>query len=319
MHSDEGIRFKKQMKEKCSTSDEFLNRGNAKYDLGEYEEAIKDYDKAIGIDSNCVAAYNNRGSAKLSRSRSGKFRDEQLGSFLTRVEAGLKEEEAVKDYDKAIGIDSNDVDAYNNRGNAKSKSRKYEEAIEDAKNKAIEKKTKEFEDVKKSVMKQADELQGIEQETLSRKYFALANEKTDRIVKLNALLVVYLIIFIGWILFLYSWKNNLFQEANITVSLIMRIPLISPIIYLMWLTVSNLRREIFIRDQYNFKGSLMRTYRNISTHIKNLEFPINEEKQLDLLEKTFNAILENEADKLEIADKNFIKNIELMRVGLTNY
>ena len=110
MHSDEGIRFKKQMKEKCSTSNEFLNRGNAKSSLRKYEEAIKDYDKAIGIDSNYVAAYNNRGSAK-----------DDLGEY----------EEAIKDYDKAIGIDSNYVVAYNNRGNAKSKLREYEEAIKD--------------------------------------------------------------------------------------------------------------------------------------------------------------------------------------------
>ena len=47
----------------------YYNRGLAKYDLGDNQEAIKDYDKAIQINQNwgelgLWAAYNNRGVAK---------------------------------------------------------------------------------------------------------------------------------------------------------------------------------------------------------------------------------------------------------------
>ena len=53
----------------------------AKATLGQYEEAIADYDKAIEIDDNNSAAYHNRGIAKTNLER---------------------HEEAIADYDKAI-------------------------------------------------------------------------------------------------------------------------------------------------------------------------------------------------------------------------
>ena len=39
-------------------------RGKAKYEKGDYDGAIADFDKAISLDSNDVDAYNGRGKAK---------------------------------------------------------------------------------------------------------------------------------------------------------------------------------------------------------------------------------------------------------------
>ncbi|MEI0566033.1 tetratricopeptide repeat protein [Brachyspira pulli] len=94
----------------------YNNRGNAKKDLVQYEEALKDYNKAIELDPNNSAAYYNRGSLKIN----------------------LEEyKEAIKDFNKAIELDHNYLYAYNNRGNVKYKLGQYEEAIKDY-NRAIE-------------------------------------------------------------------------------------------------------------------------------------------------------------------------------------
>ena len=65
--------------------------------MGNYDEALKDYDKAIELDPNYTFAYNNRGLAFY-----------KLDKF----------EEALKDYDKAIELDPSYTFVYNNRGNA---------------------------------------------------------------------------------------------------------------------------------------------------------------------------------------------------------
>ena len=47
-------------------SEAFYNRGNSKGDLKDYKGAIADYTKAIEIDPDYAAAYNNRGNVKYS-------------------------------------------------------------------------------------------------------------------------------------------------------------------------------------------------------------------------------------------------------------
>ena len=91
-------------------ADAYNNRGIAKHKLQQYDEAIKDYDKAISLDPNYAHAYFGRGVAK-----------HKLQQY----------DEAIKDYDKAISLDPNDAHAYFGRGVAKDKLQQYTEAIKD--------------------------------------------------------------------------------------------------------------------------------------------------------------------------------------------
>jgi tetratricopeptide (TPR) repeat protein/S1-C subfamily serine protease len=76
----------------------YYNRGNAKYDLGNKQAAIIDYDRAIQINPNYVDAYINRG--------------------ITKYDLGNKQA-AIIDYDRAIQINPNLANSYYNRANAK--------------------------------------------------------------------------------------------------------------------------------------------------------------------------------------------------------
>ena len=94
----------------------YNNRGNAYKDLKQYERAIQDYNKAIEINPNLSEAYTNRGVA---------YRN--LG----------QKERAIQDYNKAIELNPNYAGAYCNRGNAYYDLGQKELAIQDY-NKAIE-------------------------------------------------------------------------------------------------------------------------------------------------------------------------------------
>ena len=72
--------------------------GNTKQHLKDYQGAITDYSKAIAIDPQYVNAYINRGNAK------GELKDYQG---------------AIADYNKAISIDPQYANAYSNRGMVK--------------------------------------------------------------------------------------------------------------------------------------------------------------------------------------------------------
>ena len=88
----------------------FANRGIAFKNMGRYERAVEDYDKAIALNPLYVLAYNNRGIA---------FKN--MGRY----------ERAVEDYDKAIALNPLYVLAYNNRGIAFKNMGRYERAVED--------------------------------------------------------------------------------------------------------------------------------------------------------------------------------------------
>ncbi|MGB0525073.1 MAG: tetratricopeptide repeat protein [Flammeovirgaceae bacterium] len=128
----------------------YHSRGFAKDDLGQYKEAILDYDKAIQLNPNHTNAYNNRGFAKrklgrykeaiLDYNKAIQLNPNYANAYHNRGFAKRKlgkYKEAILDYDKAIQLSPNFENAYHNRGFAKRKLGKYKEAIQDY-NKTIE-------------------------------------------------------------------------------------------------------------------------------------------------------------------------------------
>jgi tetratricopeptide (TPR) repeat protein len=88
----------------------YLNRGDAYYNLKQYDKAIEDYNKIIELDPENVIAYGRRGDAY----------------------GRLKQyESAIMNYAKAIDLDSEYAPAYNNRANILFTTSQYEKAIED--------------------------------------------------------------------------------------------------------------------------------------------------------------------------------------------
>jgi tetratricopeptide (TPR) repeat protein len=105
-----GLNYKQMIEEA------YYNRGIAHGVLGNYKQAISDFDRAIEINPNYAKAYNNRGNAYAG-----------LGNY----------KQAISDYDRAIEINPNYEYAYNNRGIAYACLGNYKQAISDY-NKAIE-------------------------------------------------------------------------------------------------------------------------------------------------------------------------------------
>ena len=92
------------------SAETYFRRGYACYDLGLYDLAIANYDKAIQLEPNDANAYYNRGLAK------GK-----LGEYFA----------AISDFDKAIQLKPNDAEAYIGRGLAKTGLGQHFAAISD--------------------------------------------------------------------------------------------------------------------------------------------------------------------------------------------
>ena len=75
----------------------YIGRGDALYVKGEYDEAIEDFDTAIGLDENDPVAYYGRGLAHLSlgdapiaRAREDLNKALELGHDRDEVETALK-------------------------------------------------------------------------------------------------------------------------------------------------------------------------------------------------------------------------------------
>ncbi len=96
----------------------YNNRGGAYADKGEFDRAIADYTKAIGLYPNDAIAYNNRGSAYY---RKGEF-DRAIADYTKAIKLDPK---------YAIAITPVYADAYNNRGVTYEKKGDEEQAIAD--------------------------------------------------------------------------------------------------------------------------------------------------------------------------------------------
>lgn len=108
----------------------YLEEGNKKLRLNDYEGAISDYSKAIKQDEKNVVAYNNRG--------------------ILRACLGY-DEEAMSDYNKVIELDENNAVAYNHRGILKRDIINFEKILKDLEElkKKNEPETSNLEEIKK--------------------------------------------------------------------------------------------------------------------------------------------------------------------------
>ena len=92
--------IKKETPDEELTAVEYYNRGLEYKNLGKYQLAIDDYNKAIKINPDYVDAYNDRG---IAYHKSGNYKN------------------ALDDYNRAIKINPDYVKAYYNRGFVKMK------------------------------------------------------------------------------------------------------------------------------------------------------------------------------------------------------
>ncbi len=122
----------------------YNRRGVAYYDLGEYRQAIEDYDQALRLDPGYAKAYYNRGNAY---GRRGEYRRaiEDFDQAL-RLDPGLalgyynrgnaysalgEHTQAIEDFDEALRLDPGNANAYYNRGVAYHELGEHARAIED--------------------------------------------------------------------------------------------------------------------------------------------------------------------------------------------
>lgn len=94
----------------------YYNRGLGYDSSGAYQEAIRDFSKAIEINHSHASAYNNRGVAYGV-----------IGNY----------QQALKDFEKVIELDPENITVYNNRGSVYYSMGNYSQAVEDYK-KAVE-------------------------------------------------------------------------------------------------------------------------------------------------------------------------------------
>ena len=134
---------------KPNFADAYNNRGNAYNDIGDFDRAIRDFNKAIALKPKFALAYSNRGNAygfKNDHSRAIRDYNKAIKLNPNIVEAHYNRgvayafkgdfNRAVQNYNKAIALKPDFVVAYTNRGVAYSFKQKRDRAIQDF-NKAI--------------------------------------------------------------------------------------------------------------------------------------------------------------------------------------
>ena len=109
-----GVAIKKGVKATMAApappSVEHYNRADTYMAMGEYDNAIQEYDEAIHLDPGYADAYYNRGYACDKR---------------------CEYERAIQDFDQAIRLEPNEAVAYNDRGIAYHYLGEYQRAIQD--------------------------------------------------------------------------------------------------------------------------------------------------------------------------------------------
>ena len=101
----------------------YFYRGVSRSSVGQYKEAIEDYDKAIELNPNNSSYYNSRGISKVR---------------LIKYDKDIKGyNEAINDYNKATELNPNNEKAHYNKGLAKARLKLYEESV-DCYDKAID-------------------------------------------------------------------------------------------------------------------------------------------------------------------------------------
>ena len=136
--------YSKAVRLKPDLAEAYNNRGNAKDEVGRYEEAIADHDKAIWLISDYAEAYSNRGVAKRNLGRHEEAIADHDKAILLKPDFAAaysnrgaakndlgRHEEAIADHDKAIRLKPDLAQAYTNRGIAKNDLGRHEEAIAD--------------------------------------------------------------------------------------------------------------------------------------------------------------------------------------------
>ena len=126
------------------SAETYFLRGNTCYDFGLYDLAIANYDKAIQLEPNNAAAYNNRGLAKgylgqyfaaisdFDKAIQRKLDDAKAYYNRGVVKGYLGQHfAAISDYDKAIQLKPDLAEAYHDRGLAKALLGQYFAAISD--------------------------------------------------------------------------------------------------------------------------------------------------------------------------------------------
>jgi len=88
----------------------YAHRASVYDDLGQYQNAMRDYDQAISLDSNFTQAYVNRG---VIYHKIGKY------------------QEAISNFNHAIKVDPNIAEAYNDRGTSYRELGNYDNALKD--------------------------------------------------------------------------------------------------------------------------------------------------------------------------------------------
>ncbi|MEI7752780.1 MAG: tetratricopeptide repeat protein, partial [Candidatus Omnitrophota bacterium] len=122
----------------------YMNRGNAKTDLGLYDSNIEDQNMAIKLSPTLASAYSARGAAYHRKKmydraiedygRSLELDPKHVGAYVGRGNSYYrsgKYDVAIRDYDQAITMDPNNADCYRYRGRTYLKKGAYDKALVD--------------------------------------------------------------------------------------------------------------------------------------------------------------------------------------------